>query len=187
MFSEIRKSKIAEIKNLSDKLKDSNISQSSWWKTLKYFIKPDQTSTIPPLSREGVIYCNDVEKSNILNTYFIEQTILDEDNATLLQTIPLPNYKLDSISVTPDEFQSTLQTLQLGKPAGSDSINNRLLKELAQSLSFPLSDIFNYSLSTGKLPSIWELPNVIPLYKKDDPSNISNYRPISLQVPSAKS
>ena len=54
--NEIRKSKTAEIENLPDKLKDSNISQSSWWKTLKYFIKPDQTSTIPPLNREGVIY-----------------------------------------------------------------------------------------------------------------------------------
>ena len=52
------------------------------------------------------------------------------------------------------EVQSTLQTLQLGKAAGPDSINNRLLKELAQPLSFPLSDIFNYSLSTGKRPSI---------------------------------
>ena len=178
--NEIRKSKTAEIENLSDKLKDSNISQSSWWKTLKYFIKPDQTSTIPPLNREGVIYCNDFEKSNILNTYFIEQTIVDEDKATLPQTIPLPNYKLDSISVTPDKVQSTLQTLQLGKSAGPDSINNRLLKELAQPLSFPLSDIFNYSLFTGKLPSIWKLANVTPIYKKDDPSDVSNYRPISL-------
>ena len=98
------KSTTAEVENLSDKLKGSNISPSSWWKTLKYFIKPDQASTIPPLYREGVIYCNDVERSNILNTYFIEQTIIAEDNATLSQTIPLPNHKLDSISVTPDKI-----------------------------------------------------------------------------------
>ena len=126
-----------------------------------------------PLNREGVIYCNDDEKSNILNTYFIEQNIVDEDNATLPQTIPLPNYKLDFISVTPDEVQSTIQTLQLGKSAGPDSINNRLLKELAQPLSFPLSDIFNCSLSTDKLPSICKLANVTPIYKKDDPSDVS--------------
>ncbi|MES9992770.1 MAG: endonuclease/exonuclease/phosphatase family protein, partial [Candidatus Thiodiazotropha sp.] len=155
--NEIRKSKSAELENLSEKLKDTNIRPNSWWKTLKYFIKPDQNSTIPPLNRDGVIYCNDSEKSNILNAYFVEQTIIEEDNATLPPTLPLPTHKLDSISVTPDEVQLTLNSLQLGKAAGPDSINNRLLKELAQPLSFPLSDIFNYSLSTGKLPSIWKL------------------------------
>ena len=70
--------------------------------------------------------------------------------------------------------------MQLSKSSGPDSINNRLLKELAQPLSFPLSDIFNYSLPTGKLPSIWKAANVTPIYKKDDPSDVSNYIPISL-------
>ena len=42
-----------------------------------------------------VIYYNEVEKSNILNSYFIEQTIIDEDNVILPQIITLPNYKLD--------------------------------------------------------------------------------------------
>ncbi|MEW8547189.1 MAG: endonuclease/exonuclease/phosphatase family protein, partial [Candidatus Thiodiazotropha sp.] len=101
--NEIRKSKSAELENLSEKLKDTNIRPNSWWKTLKYFIKPDQNSTIPPLNRDGVIYCNDSEKSNILNAYFVEQTIIEEDNATLPPTLPLPTHKLDSISVTPDE------------------------------------------------------------------------------------
>ena len=55
-----------------------------------------------------------------------------------------------------------------------------MLKELAKPLSFPLSDLFNFSLTSGKVPFIWKVANVTPIFKKDDPSVVSNYRPISL-------
>ena len=152
--NEIRKSKSAEIQNMSEKLKDANIRPASWWKTLKSFIKPDQASSIPPLNREGMICCNDNNKANILNQYFIEQTVIEEENATLPITFPLPLQKFDFMTVTPDDVESTLKTLQLGKAAGPGAMNNRILKELADPLSLPLSDIFNYSLSSGKLPSV---------------------------------
>ena len=45
-----------------------------------------------------------------------------------------------------------LKSLQLGKATGPDAINNRVLKELAKPLSFPLSDLFNFSLTSGKVP-----------------------------------
>ena len=61
-----------------------------------------------------------------------------------------------------------------------DAINNRVLKELAKPLSFPLSDLFNFSLTSGKVPLIWKEANVTPIFKKDDPLVVSNYRPISL-------
>ena len=35
-------------------------------------------------------------------------------------------------------------------------------------------------MSVGKVPSVWKLANVTPIHKKDDPSGVSNYRPISL-------
>ena len=47
-------------------------------------------------------------------------------------------------------------------------------------MSAPLTDLFNFSLSTGKVPSLWKQVNVTPVFKKNDPSDVSNYRPISL-------
>ena len=32
------------------------------------------------------MYCNDNDKANILNQYFIEQTVIEEENATLSKT-----------------------------------------------------------------------------------------------------
>ena len=89
----------------SEKLKDSNIRPSSWWKTLKCFIKPDQTLLYLYLIGEGVIYCNDNDKANFLNQYFIEQTVIKEDDATPPTTLPLPAHKFDSITVTSDDVE----------------------------------------------------------------------------------
>ena len=73
-----------------------------------------------------------------------------------------------------------VKALQTGKAYGSDAINNRILKELAKPLSFSLSDLFNASLIKGQVPALWKQANVTPIHKKNDPSDITNYRPISL-------
>ena len=74
----------------------------------------------------------------------------------------IPTNKLDILTLTPGEVEQTLISLLLGKTAGPDTINNRLLKELAQPLSFPLCDLFNFSLSNCKVPKIWKQANVSP-------------------------
>ena len=122
----------------------------------------------------------DTEKANLLNDYFTAQTFLDENNGSFPQTIPIHNYRLVSLTLLPTEVEEILKSLPLGKAAGPDSINNRVLKELAQPLSIPLCNLFNFSLTTGKVSKIWKQANVSPIYKKNDPSDVSNYRPISL-------
>jgi len=55
-----------------------------------------------------------------------------------------------------------------------------LLKSCAGSLCEPIAKIFNKSLETGTCPHRWKTSNITALYKKRDPQNKSNYRPISL-------
>ena len=105
---------------------------------------------------------------------------MDESQASLPSDTPIPGNNLNSISTSPSEVASTLKSLQLGKATGPDVIKNRIVKELATPLSFPLSDLFNFPLATGKVPQIWKEANVTPMFKKRDPSVVSNYRPISL-------
>ena len=72
------------------------------------------------------------------------------------------------------------QSLRFGKATSQDAINNRVLKELVQPLSFPLSDILNFSPTSGKVPLIWKEEHVTPIFKKDDSTVVSNYSSISL-------
>ena len=178
--NEIRKSKKSVTDKISNKLLDTNLQPKDYWRTLKQFIKPQQRSSIPPLNADDVILDDDSDKANLFNDYFTQQTSLDDTHASLPAT-PLENTTtLSSFIITQDEVQETLKSLNVGKAVGPDSISNRLLKELAVPLSLPLCDLFNFSLQNGQVPTSWKEANVTPIHKKDDPSIVSNYRPISL-------
>ena len=178
--SSLRKSKKEYFKSLADKLKSASLATSDYWKTLKSFIKPSVNTSIPPICHNGSYISDSSDKAKLLNDFFVSQTSLDDSTATLPNTDLPANNTLHNIIITEEEVRSVLQTLKLGKSSGPDNINNRILKEIAYPISKPLCDLFNYSLSQGIFPDVWKQANVSPLYKKDDPSLVCNYRPISL-------
>ena len=87
---------------------------------------------------------------------------------------------LSTITFTPADIESVLKALPLGMTTDPDSINNRVLRELATELSIPLCSLFNQSVQTGIFPECWKFANVCPIHKNGDRSVPSNYRPVSL-------
>ncbi|KAK4829480.1 hypothetical protein QYF61_004770 [Mycteria americana] len=61
-----------------------------------------------------------------------------------------------------------------------DEIHPRVLKELADVLTKPLSIIYQQSWLTGEVPADWRLANVTPIFKKGRKEDAGNYRPVSL-------
>ena len=85
-----------------------------------------------------MVYSDEVEKANIFNDYFRDQTLLDEDNVTLPAIDNyIVNEPLSSLVFTTDEVKAILRTLPVGKAVGPDGISNRILRELASELSTP--------------------------------------------------
>ena len=66
------------------------------------------------------------------------------------------------------------------KGAGNDDIGNFIIKRVADEIVEPLTIIFNLSISTGIVPEKLKQAKVIPIYKKNDADQFSNYRPVSL-------
>ena len=129
--TQLRKSKKDYFKSLADKLKTSNVSSSDYWRTLKSFIKPSTSTSIPPIFDNGSYVSDSDEKANLLNNFFVSQTTLD-DSAAILPDIAFPVVDtLNNLVITSEEVKTVLQTLKLGKSSGPDNINNRILKELA--------------------------------------------------------
>ena len=177
----IKESKRTCDENITKKLKSDSLISTDWWSTLKTVISPAATSSIPSLESNGCIYTDEQDKANLLNNYFKEQTLLDDSHAEL-QALPPYNIEstLNSIILTPLQVESVLKSLPTGTASGPNGFSNHNLKELSKQLTFPLCVLFNRSLSQGEIPSQWKETNVCPIHKKDDPSLVSNYRPISL-------
>ncbi|KAK4811106.1 hypothetical protein QYF61_016392 [Mycteria americana] len=75
-----------------------------------------------------------------------------------------------------------LHHLDIPKSMGPDEIHPRVLKELADVLTKPLSIIYQQSWLTGEVPADWRLANVTPIFKKGQKEDPGNYRPVSLTL-----
>ena len=62
----------------------------------------------------------------------------------------------------------------------ADRISVNLFKLSVEPIAHVIADIFNCSLKSGVFPQKWKIAQVIPIYKKGNKLNLSNYRPISL-------
>ncbi len=94
---------------------------------LKYFISENEQKTIPPLQHNGTVVDDNIEKANVLNNFFRDQTILP-DQPSNIPTIPpyTVSHSLDSITLNEIDIRTLLSNLPLGKASGPDGVNNRI-------------------------------------------------------------
>ncbi|TWW80583.1 Rab-like protein 3 [Takifugu flavidus] len=73
-----------------------------------------------------------------------------------------------------------LRKLRPRKAAGPDRVCPRLLKTCAAELGEPLQRVFNLSLELGKVPTLWKTSCIIPVPKKNRPSELNDFWPVAL-------
>ena len=73
-----------------------------------------------------------------------------------------------------------LQSLDTSKSTGPDHIHPRLLKELAEHISNPITQLLNKTIKNQVIPTDWKMAFISPIFKKGSRNIASNYRPISL-------
>ena len=82
-------------------------------------------------------------------------------------------------SATPPDIESLINCIKPNKVIGPNSIPTKILKEYKTELSEPLSDMINVSFNKGIFPDFLKVANIIPMHKKGEKLDPSNYRPIS--------
>ncbi len=104
---------------------------------------------------------------------------MDDSNTELPTLDQSPPYSISTTFITPQDVRDAISNIDPSKSCGPDLISPRLLREGSEVLSQPLSTYFNKLIAAAYFPSTWKLANVVPIFKKADPSNPQNYRPIS--------
>ena len=79
-----------------------------------------------------------------------------------------------------NELKDAFFSLKINKSLGYDDISFNVVKKCFSSLCEPLKYLFNLSIEKGILPDDLKIAKVTPIYKADDKSDLSNYRPISV-------
>ena len=81
---------------------------------------------------------------------------------------------------SPAEVSSIFHSLKNSKCEGVDGLSMFPIKETFDLLAVPLSHICNLSFERGVFPDKLKIAKILPVFKSDDPSLFSNYRPISI-------
>ena len=121
--------------------------------------------------------------ANAFNDFFINvgDTGPFNTNVDFNQYMPVkPNCNLTFQPITVDITSRIIDSLKPKTSTGVDCISNKLLKYVRNVISEPLTIIINQMLNMGVFPDLLKISKVIPIYKKEDDTMFSNYRPISL-------
>ena len=127
------------------------------------------------------------EIADALNNYF---TTIGPNLARKIPDYPSTTFDLrskifnpNSIFLSPTTVSEIIKVInQLPKKAapGIDNIPVSVLQQNCSSIASPLAHIVNLSFAHGIFPDHLKLARVTPVFKSDDPMNVSNYRPISV-------
>ena len=82
--------------------------------------------------------------------------------------------------VVSSDIELEISLLRSKKAYGLYSCPIRVLKCAKNVLSSPSAELINLSVQAGKYPSKLKHAKIIPVYKSDDETDPSNYRPILL-------
>jgi hypothetical protein len=158
-------------------------SPKRWWDMTKKLLGFSRTS-YPSLIENDRVITSDQEKAQAFNESFLNASRIENDDKELPEdegvNLPEPVPTLPDFDITTQEVADLLKGMDPNKAYGPDGISPRLLKEAGGTIAGSLARLFNMSLVKGIFPACWKLANILPIFKKDDPSISTNYRPVSL-------
>ena len=83
-------------------------------------------------------------------------------------------------SISREEVLDALRGINPRKATGFDGLSPRMLKLVADEIAEPLTVVFNQVIQEREWPKEGKRGEWVPVYKKEDPQNIANYRPVIL-------
>ena len=187
LFNKLKR--IAKISYYHTKLNELKGNAKDTWKLLNLMTKGKQSSVkISSIILNNELITNTKNIADTLNNHFcsigqitgqaVPKSKKDFNYYVNLATPPVNTFFV--MPTDPMEIVGVVKKFKNKSSSGPDELSNFLLKEVIDIISAPLSSIFNASFNQGIFPDMYKIAKVIPIFKKGDPQDPGNYRPISL-------
>ena len=160
------------------------------WQNVKKFMNWKTTGPPTQLAHQGNIINSPNELATTMNDFFINKIKKLEANLPNPSGDPLQYLKkamqgrtceLKFKPVTQNEVKEIAMSMKNSGSTGLDEINTKIIKLSIDIILPALTQVIKLSLSTTQsFPSSWKVAKIIPLFKKDDPLQPKNYRPVAL-------
>lgn len=147
--------------------------------------KIKKTNKINAIKVDNARYTSNKDIANQINNYFstighkLNKSFENENNYKAYMKHP-NQHNFYLYPVTPNEMRAEMMKLKSDKSPGPDNMSPRMIKICLDELLEPLTVITNEIFASADYPELLKLAKVIPIYKKNDPEDPGNYRPISL-------
>ena len=169
-----------------------------FWPTIKPFLSKkgsDGGGDEIILCENDKIVSDQGEVCNIFNTYFVnvakeignDATQYDQDFLNqpsiqkILENTPKDSNEEFSFKPTTETYvHKVISNLDPKKATVVDNISAKILKSCVSSVSGTISNHINATYKSSKFLSGLKRAQVVPLFKKKDPLNKENFRPVSL-------
>ena len=162
-------------KNYKDKVEKlfKEKDAKSAWKGLRILTSSEKKKS-KAQPENTLQFCND------MNQFFTRFDKFDftTECKTLLDSLSLQNST--RIVISERDVERTLKAVKIGKAAGPDKINGKVLKLCAQTLAPIFTQIFQKSMDTNKIPTEWKTSEIVPIPKRDPPVVNNDWRPVAL-------
>ena len=180
----------------TNKLKENISKSKELWKALKSLGLPSKKRSISNicLKKDDIISFDDKTNANTFKEFHCNLA------SDLVAKLPLPSnrfgitsvckYYQDVLNLLPCKFKFSfvtedlvlklLKDMNIDKAAGIDNLSGKFLKDAANILAKPISEICNLSIKYSVFPTDCQIAKLKPLFKKGSKTLPKNYHPISL-------
>lgn len=164
------------------RIENSKNKCKATWDTINSNIThKTEPNNIDKLICNSKTYSEPEEICQVLNNFFVDiGSNAANTNSNVCKGF---SSNVNSIFLLPTdagEVLNVIKNLNNSKAVGYDGINTKILKICAVTICQPLSYLINMSLEEGTFPKSLKKSIVKPIHKKGDPTEMNNYRPVTL-------
>lgn len=182
----VKQSKQKTWEDFGNKLeRDRKTNQKLFYRVLKNLRGDKKVNSLAITNEAGEILTKETEIMERWKQYF--QSLLNEESITEQQiNVEQETQQGEQIELNEDqeiskeELTDAIKQLKTGKAPGRDKITTEMVKNMGEEGTVLLLKICNKVWKEEQVPKDWEMGLIIPIHKKGDTKDCSNYRGITL-------